>query len=257
MSSDASHASPYCFDIKSAQWPLVTLQLRSTDCQVLMHDMARRYGEQVDFFDHDPMLVDLTAIDDVDQAFDAVQLIKVLKSFKLNPLAYKGGSAVQRMAANAAGLVLADDARTASQSHAAAAPEVTPHPIDTSSQHAPTQPEPSRFTTQFLDKPLRSGQQFYARGGDLVVTAMVNPGAEVVADGHIHIYAPLRGKAIAGARGNTQARIFVQTLDAELLSIAGVYRTSDIALPQAVKGRAAHIRLEVSDQGERLLIEPL
>jgi septum site-determining protein MinC len=73
--------------------------------------------------------------------------------------------------------------------------------------------------------------------------AMVNPGAEIMADGHIHVYAPLRGKAIAGAKGDTSARIFTNSLEAELLSIAGVYRTSDTPLPKEVAGKAAQVWL--------------
>ena len=107
-----------------------------------------------------------------------------------------------------------------------------------------------------IDKPLRSGQQVYARGRDLVVLAMVNPGAEVIADGHIHVYAPLRGKAMAGARGNTDARIFALELDAELLSIAGVYRTSENPLPPSVKGLAAQVRLVPGNDGDKLVMTP-
>ena len=86
---------------------------------------------------------------------------------------------------------------------------------------------------------------------------MVNPGAEVIADGHIHVYAPLRGKAIAGARGNAEARIFAQALEAELISIAGVYRTSDVPLPDNVRGKAAQVRLQSSAEGDKLLLEPI
>ena len=107
--------------------------------------------------------------------------------------------------------------------------------------------------TIYVDKPLRSGQQVYAKGADLVVLAAVNHGAEVIADGSIHVYAPLRGKAIAGARGNAQARIFAQQLEAELIAIAGIYRTSENPLPDNVRGKAAQVRLD----GEKLLMEPL
>jgi septum site-determining protein MinC len=105
-----------------------------------------------------------------------------------------------------------------------------------------------------IDKPLRSGQHVYAKGRDLIVLAMVNPGAEIMADGHIHVYAPLRGKAIAGARGDEQARIFASCLEAELLSIAGTYRTSgDAPLPADVAGKAAQISL----QGDKLVMQAL
>ena len=86
---------------------------------------------------------------------------------------------------------------------------------------------------------------------------MVNPGAEVIADGHIHVFAPLRGKAIAGARGYTDARIFAASLEAELISIAGVYRTSDKPLPANVQGRPAQVRLQAGPDGERLVLEPI
>ena len=104
---------------------------------------------------------------------------------------------------------------------------------------------------------MRSGQQCYAKGRDLIVLAMVNPGAEVLADGHIHVYAPLRGKAIAGARGFAGARIFAQSMDPELISIAGVYRTSENPLPAEVRGLAAQVSLHSGSDGERLVITPL
>jgi septum site-determining protein MinC len=108
-----------------------------------------------------------------------------------------------------------------------------------------------------VDKPLRSGQQVYARGRDLVVMAMVNAGAEVIADGSIHVYAPLRGKAIAGARGNSQARIYAHSLEAELVSIAGIYRTSEVPLPEKVRGKPALVRLLTDASGDKLIMEPL
>ena len=107
--------------------------------------------------------------------------------------------------------------------------------------------------TIVIDRPLRSGQQIYARGGDVIVLDIVNFGAEVIADGHIHVYAPLRGKAMAGARGNTDARIFSTCLEAQLLAIAGIYRTSEVALPANIAGKAAQIRLE----GEKLVMQPI
>ncbi len=110
--------------------------------------------------------------------------------------------------------------------------------------------------TLVIDKPLRSGQKIYARGADLVVLAMVNMGAEVVADGNIHVYAPLRGKAMAGASGNTQARIFSLCLEPELISIAGVYRTSENPLPQDIQGLPAQVRLSTDGQ-EKLIFEAL
>jgi septum formation inhibitor MinC len=104
-----------------------------------------------------------------------------------------------------------------------------------------------------VDRPLRSGQRVYAKGTDIVVLDMVSYGAEVIADGNVHVYAPLRGRAVAGASGNTSARIFSTCMEAQLLSIAGIYRTIETDLPKDVAGKAAKVRLE----GERIVIEPV
>ena len=112
---------------------------------------------------------------------------------------------------------------------------------------------PGSAPTLIIDKPLRSGQQVYARGRDLVVMAMVNPGAEVIADGHIHVYAPLRGRAIAGARGDVNARIYCTCLEPQLVSVAGIYRTTETPLAADVLGKPALVRLD----GEKIIVEPL
>jgi septum site-determining protein MinC len=150
-------------------------------------------------------------------------------------------------AALQAGLLPVPDAHLVNQRPAEPAPQ-------------PRQPAPAMapgaapLGALVIDKPLRSGQQIYARGRDLVVLAMVNAGAEVIADGHIHVYAPLRGKAMAGARGNTDARIFALELEAELLSIAGVYRTSEHPLPPGVAGQPTQVRLVAGENGDRLVM---
>jgi len=245
--SSAHAVPPLCFDVKSTQWPLVALHLRSKDLAQIQTDWQHRYGEKDGFFDRDPLLIDLSALP-TDEAPDFAALLAWLHGKRLRPVAYKGGNTVQRQAAEAAGLVLADDALTVQR----------PAIVEASAPAVAPQVAAQALTSALvIDKPLRSGQQVYARGRDLIITAMVNPGAEVVADGHIHVYAPLRGKAIAGARGDVSARIFARVLEAELVSIAGVYRTSEVPLPDKVRGKAAQIRLDCSEQGERLLIEPL
>ena len=131
-------------------------------------------------------------------------------------------------------------------------------PVAVAPVQIPPSPAPRTATipTMVIDKPLRSGQKVYARGSDLVVLAMVNQGAEVVADGHIHVYAPLRGKAMAGASGNVNARIFSLSLEPELISIAGVYRTSENPLPANVHGKPAQVQLS-NDGQDKLLINAL
>jgi septum site-determining protein MinC len=149
----------------------------------------------------------------------------------------------------AAGLAAAADA-VPQPPPAPARAKAAPLPSPAAAAEAPT------MTALVIDKPLRSGQQVYARGRDLVVLSMVNPGAEVIADGHIHVYAPLRGKAIAGARGNTDARIISLCLEPELISIAGVYRTSEVPLPPEVLSRPTQVRLVGGVEG-KLVMDPL
>jgi septum site-determining protein MinC len=123
----------------------------------------------------------------------------------------------------------------------------------TSESAAPTPVHPHSSSALVITRPLRSGQRVYARHTDLVVIGMVSQGAEVIADGNVHIYGPLRGKAMAGARGDTSARVFTTHMDAELLAVAGVYRVVEDRLDEAVHGKPALVRLD----GDTLRIEAL
>lgn len=124
----------------------------------------------------------------------------------------------------------------------------------TKTETASAEPAPAVPTTALvITKPLRSGQRVYARHTDLVVIGMVSQGAEVIADGNVHVYGPLRGKAMAGARGDTSARIFTTQLDAELLAIAGVYRVVEAKLDSALHNQPALVHLD----GETLRVDAL
>lgn len=253
MSVAIAGNAPATFEIKSANLPLVALRLKSTDLDALAAELSRQYGDIPDFFDNDPLIVDLSPLPADAPGPDFVALIALLRFHRLAPLAFKGGTAQQAAAALAAGLVGAPDAATVKTATTAQ------QAIGQSPPAAPAEPPlaGAQLPALVIDKPLRSGQQVYARGRDLVVMAMVNAGAEVIADGHIHVYAPLRGKAIAGARGNADARIFALSLEPELISIAGIYRTTENALPPEIWGRATQVRLVAGPDGERLVMEPL
>jgi septum site-determining protein MinC len=240
-------SAPATFEIKSANLPLVALLLKSADLQRLAGELQDRFGDIPDFFDHDPLVIDLAGVP-ADADLDFAALLKLLRRYRVMPVAVRGGSDAQQVAAHLAGLAKADETAAAQPSARMAPPPVRAEP----------EPAPAAVAAGALiiDKPLRSGQQVYARGRDLVVMSMVNAGAEVIADGSIHVYAPLRGKAIAGARGNAQARIVTLCLEPELVSIAGVYRTSDAALPAEVLGKPTQIRLEGGVEG-RLVMEAL
>jgi septum site-determining protein MinC len=245
--------APATFEIKSASLPLVALRLKSTDLDALAAELSLQYGEIPDFFDNDPLVVDLSPLPVDAPGPDFGSLMALLRRHRLVPVAFKGGTAQQAAAAQAAGLVSAHDAVTVKTG---ATPQ---QPTEQHPAPAATEPPPvaAQLPALVIDKPLRSGQQVYARGRDLVMLAMVNAGAEVIADGHIHVYAPLRGKAIAGARGNADARIFALSLEPELISIAGIYRTTENALPPEIWGHATQVRLVAGPEGERLVMEPL
>ena len=229
--------------------PLLAFQLKSTDLQAVALALQAQLEESPGFFDQDPVLLDLDALPEDTPLPELSALCQLLVQHSLRPVAVKSARADALAAARANGLVLGDDARVRRT-----LPEV---PVAEVAAPAAAVPAPALQEALVLDRPLRSGQQFYAKDRDLIVLAMVNPGAEVLADGHIHIYAPLRGKAIAGARGFAGARIFAQSMDPELISIAGVYRTSEQPLPPEVRGRAAQVALQADEAGERLLITAL
>ena len=267
--------TPASFEIKSANLPLVALLLKSTDLDALARDLKTRFGDIPDFFENDPLVIDLTPLNAAArrtgaevEPIDFPALLTLLRQYSVVPIAIKGGSVAQMADGLAVGLLPAPDARVVASSPPTPEPErqvaPAPHaaanvkaasPVATA---APTQPAPEApLGALVISKPLRSGQQIYARGRDLVVLAMVNAGAEIIADGHIHVYAPLRGKAMAGARGNTEARIFALSLEAELISIAGIYRTSENPLPANIQGKPAQVRLVAGPDGDKLVMDAM
>lgn len=229
--------------------------LKTVDWQVLMADLVQQYGatgENQDFFDNDAVVIDFSQLAPDTPVQDLAPLLALLKTCHLVPVAVRGANAVWLEAARTLGLVEAPADTPRNR------PIATPTAIEYVVQEVVREVirEVPGLPTMVVDKPLRSGQKIYARGADLVVLAMVNQGAEVVADGNIHVYAPLRGKAMAGASGNVNARIFSLCLEPELISIAGVYRTSENPLPVEVRGKSAQVRLSTDGQ-EKLLIEAL
>ncbi|MBV8380772.1 MAG: septum site-determining protein MinC [Paucibacter sp.] len=260
------------FDLKSASLNLLAFVPKSVELADIEAEFERRLGDTPDMFEHDPVLIDLAQLprssaedeagqgqltldqDAAQAALDLTALVALLRRHRMQPVALRGGNATERAQALAAGLALAPDdaleARAETRTVEVVREIVREVQVEVPVQVAAAAESPR---TLVVDRPLRSGQQVYAKGADLVVLAAVNPGAEVIADGSIHVYAPLRGKAIAGARGNTEARIFAASLEAELIAIAGIYRTTENPLPAHVLGKAAQVRLD----GEKLVMEAL
>ena len=258
------------FELKSAQLTLVALLIKTPDLAKLAAELLKKFGpngESPEFFDTDGVVLDFS------QAGLSLPhpqwnlLLNTLGQCRLVASAVRGLDDASLAVAKKSGIAEAPpDIRrpaTSKASSVAASPAVAPTAaLPKASQALPSPamaPPVARDganPTMVVSKPLRSGQKVYARGADLILMAMVNRGAEVIADGNIHVYAPLRGKAMAGARGNTSARIFALALEPELVSIAGVYRTTEQELGPDVLGKPAQVRL--SDDGkEKIIIEAL
>lgn len=253
------------FELKSASLSLLALVLRTADLEQLALELRERLGDTPEVFNQDPLLIDFSQLpqpaqtpDDSPQlgllsegTVDLPALLALLRKHRMQPVAVTGAGPALLAQALALGLAEAPEEPLTREAPTAAVREVEVIREVVVERQVAVPAEAAK--TVIVDKPLRSGQQVYAKGADLVVLALVNHGAEVIADGSIHVYAPLRGKAIAGARGNTEARIFAASMEAELIAIAGIYRTTENPLPDTVLGKPAQVRLE----GEKLVMEPL
>lgn len=228
------------FELKAGSFTLPVLRMLGTD----MDAVSRLLGDKVEqaggFFHNAPVVIDLkeVAADDVEVEFPL--LVGLMRSHGMIPVGVRGGSELQNAAAEAMELAILGDA-----------------PVSRRAETRPRREEPqikpaAQAGSRLITRPVRSGQRVYASGGDLVVLAQVSSGAEVMADGHIHIYAPLRGRALAGVKGNLEARVFCQNLQAELVSVAGHYRISE-NIDAELKGRPVQIHL----QDRTLVIEPM
>lgn len=231
-------------DLRSTRLNALLLPLRSRDLDAVLAQAKAQWGELPEAFEAEPLVLDLRALPEAGAPLDWVRLQQGLRAHGLQPVALLGVerlAVAEQQAAREAGLHASDDAAPPPAAPQAAAPASVAVPVAAVGR------------SLVIDRPLRSGQQIYARDADLIVLGLVSHGAEVIADGHIHVYGALRGRAIAGAKGNTEARVFAQSLEAELLAIAGTFRTSEKPLPPDVFAKPAQVRLDA----ERLVFEPL
>ena len=253
MTVDQRTGSSASFELKSAALMLVAVILKTTDLSALARELDERIADTPGLFERDPVVIDLSQVREAEVAIDFPALIELLRQRQMLPLAVRGGNDAQMADALATGLVEAPAGANPSPPARAPAPVPVPAAPPVMLTEIIREVPVAGPGTMVIDRPLRSGQQVYAKGCDLVVLAAVNVGAEVIADGHIHVYGPLRGRAIAGARGNADARIFATCMEPQLVSIAGTYRTTETPLPAEVLGKPAQVRL----QGDKLLLEAL
>lgn len=230
--------------------------LRETEPARLADELHKMLGGMPDFFNGEAAVLDFGALADHPGGIDWAGLLSLLRRYQLQPVGIRNLDPALAAGARKAGLAVLDNAEIHDRP-AAESPRPAPAPQRVEAAVPAPAPAPLPAGTLFIDRPLRSGQQVYARGGDLVLLAGMSNGAEVIADGSIHCFGPLRGRALAGAQGNPAARIIATNFGPELVSISGVYRTFERGIPEAIAGRGAQVRLTTTGQDQTLDIEPL
>jgi len=243
---------------KGTALKIIQAQIRTTEIAALHAALAELTGNSPDFFENDLAVLDFSGAENLPATADWGAIRQLLRASGLHAAATLGLPDELAAAAEQAGLP-AISAGALSRPTRAKAPEPAPEQVPAPPQvAAPAQAVAPQAVprTVTLDKPLRSGQRFYAKDSDLIVTAMVSAGAEVIADGNIHVYAPLRGRALAGASGDRNARIFTTSLEAELVSVAGLYRTFEAGVPPELARQPATVSLSGDDE-PTLRVDPL
>lgn len=217
--SPADSSAEPCLQLKGITVPLTMLELRYFEPAQFEQQLEEKICQAPEFFKNMPLILGLDKFEQAAGEVDFFQIIGTCRRHNIHIVAVRGGSDdIRRLALNASLAWLPAD-----QGRPAAAPKPAPMEAPQAAAVAPTAAVPGKTVTQ----PVRSGQQVYAPEGDLIILAAVSAGAEVLAAGNIHVYGPLRGRALAGIHGDTSARIFCQSLEAELVSIAGHYKISE------------------------------
>ena len=242
------------FRLKGSLVTLSILKPLSTDLSAIDAGLTTKVAQAPALFDRAPLLLDLAGLPDA-SALDLPGLRALVAKLGFVPVAVRGGGEAVATVAAAMGLGVLGDGRLPADVEPAPPPAQDPAPAPAITANdggaAQTEPPTDAALTRVITQPVRSGQQIYSRG-DLIVLAGVSPGSELLADGHIHVYGPLRGRALAGLRGNTQARIYCRALEAELIAVAGCFQVAEDIDP-ALHGRPAQVFLDGEDLVTALL----
>ena len=233
---DAAAAAP-AIDLRFGQVGLMQLRIRSTDPGAILDELTGRVASAPLFFQRTGACLDLTALGRDPQLEEMRAVMDAVRRAGMLPVGLVGGSAAVESLSAALELPVLAPFRSQTQ----VAPIVQPAPIAQPAERT----EPG-IPALIQHQPVRSGQRLYARSRDLVVTSTVGAGAEAIADGCVHVYGSLRGRAVAGARGETSARVFCQEFRAELVSIAGVFRVFE-TLPPELVGKPVQAWLDGDD----------
>lgn len=232
------------FQLKGTTITVVVLELSRYLPNSFPQELAEKIKQAPQFFDQSPVLINLEKLAHDDLATDFSLLISQCRELGLQPVAFKGAGERFSAAVRDTGLALLPDSRTQVSTRELEIPQPVTETIEEPGVVIKTviQERLVHNPTKVITRPIRSGQQVYAEAADLVVLANVSEGAEVLADGNIHVYGALRGRALAGVRGNNDARIFCQQMDAELISVAGNFLPSD-AIDEQVRRQPAQVYL--------------
>jgi len=262
-----------CFELKGSLFTLTVLQLFEDDLSLLEAQLKERVKMAPGFFNHTPLVIDLHDLPEEKQNIDFFALRELLLSLSIIPVGIKGAVKAVHTQLEAAGMAVLAEAKkprakteqrlqapqpesektSATQSPATAEQQDKAPDSGTKSTESESKPQAqaqsenqspvSRPPAKIVKQTIRSGRQIYAPGGDLVIIGSVSAGAEILADGNIHIYGTLRGRALAGVRGDQSASVFCHSLQSELISIAGIYLLSD-DIPTDKIGASAQVFLE-------------
>ncbi|HEK1766705.1 TPA: septum site-determining protein MinC [Pseudomonas putida] len=223
MSLNQTPDSATVFQLKGSMLAITVLELARNDLEALDRQLAAKVAQAPNFFSNTPLVLALDKLPPDEGAIDLPGLMRICRHHGLRTLAIRA-SRIEDIAA-----AIAIDLPVLPPSGARERP-LEPEPEVKKVEPAPATAvaaEPEVRPTRIITSPVRGGQQIYAQGGDLIVTASVSPGAELLADGNIHVYGAMRGRALAGIKGNTRARIFCQQMTAEMVSIAGQYKVCE------------------------------
>ncbi len=251
MAGDSDKA----FELEGMVTALNVLRVLTSDLGAIGSALTLKIAESPGVFSGAPVVIDVSALEPEPEpeaggaakastpahALPIAELVALLKQRGLVPVGAYARTDALVQEAQAAGLPLLDARRRSKRGGTARKPQPWPDQERPPSR-ARARPAPDAYGALMLTQPLRSGQIVHAEHRDAIALAAISSGAELIADGNIHVYAPLRGRALAGARGDEQARIFCQKLEADLVSVAGVYLSAD-DLPEDKRGKAVQIFL--------------
>ncbi len=236
MSQIESQYTDPVFQLKGSMLAITVMELARADLEALDRQLAAKVAQAPNFFSNTPLILALDKLAPQEGAVDLPALIRVCRQHGLRTLAIRASRIEDIAAAIAIDLPVLPPSGARERA------------LDPAEAEAPKKlpekpPEPLIRPTRVITSPVRGGQQIYAQGSDLVIVAPVSPGAELLADGNIHVYGPLRGRALAGIKGDTKARIFCQQMGAELVSIAGQYKVAEDLRRDPLWGTGVQISL--------------